>query len=83
MTHEEELELLAAYQPEMWLMRKDNIYAAQSALKIGIKYIQDTIDLIQDKNFNISNHVREEFIKIVKNEKLLCEQALEGLVKPE
>ncbi len=83
MTQEEELELLAAYQPEIWMMRKDAIYNAQFALRIGIKYVQDAIELILDDSFDIPKHVREKLVEIMKNEKLICEQALEGLVKSE
>ena len=83
MTQEEELELLAAYQPEIWMMRKDAIYNAQFALRIGIKYVQDAIDLILNEEVHINAHVREKCIEIMRNEKQVCEQALEGLAKPE
>jgi hypothetical protein len=82
MTAKEELELMS-YQPEMWLMRKDAIYSARFALKIGIKYIQEAIDHTLSNEVIINTHVKEKLVEIMKNEKLICEQALEGLVKPE
>ena len=82
MTNEEELELMS-YQPEMWLMRKDDIYSARFALKICIKYIQEAIDHTLGNEVTINTHVKEKLVEIMKNEKLICEQALEGLVKPE
>jgi hypothetical protein len=76
-------EQFTGYIPEMWIMRKDDIYAAQTALRIGIKYIEEAMDLMQNKDFYMNQHIRDECLKIMQNEKILCEQALEGLNKPE
>jgi hypothetical protein len=84
MTNKEELELMS-YQPEMWLMRKDDIYAAQRAIRIGIEYNKDAIATYENSLFDQDGPTRQnqKYLEILKNEKLILEQALKSLVKPE
>ena len=67
------------YIPEQWVMLKDNIYAAQRAIRIGLEHIEESI-----KNHEKfwDNRQNQKYLEILKNEKLICEQALEGLSKP-
>lgn len=73
-------EQFTGYIPEQWVMPKDNIYAAQRAIRIGLEHIEESIA-------NYQKHYQDrqtlKYIEILKNEKLICEQALEGLNKPE
>jgi hypothetical protein len=73
-------EQFTGYIPEMWVMRKDDIYAAQRAIRIGLEHIEESIA-------NYEKHYPDrqilKYLEILKNEKLICEQALEGLNKPE
>lgn len=72
-------EQFTGYIPEQWVMRKDDIYAAQRAIRIGLELIEEGI-------VNYQKHYPDrqtlKYLEILKNEKLICEQALEGLSKP-
>jgi hypothetical protein len=72
-------EQLIGYIPETWVVLKDNIYAAQRAIRIGLEYIIDDIDHYENAHLTRQN---EKYLEILKNEKLILEQALEGLSKP-
>jgi hypothetical protein len=80
MTNKEELELMS-YQPEMWLMRKDDIYAAQRAIRIGIEHIEAKIIALE--TLPRLCRANKNYLEFIKNEKLICTQALKSLVKPE
>ncbi len=67
------------YIPEQWVMLKDNIYAAQRAIRIGLEHIDEVI-ANTEKHYPDRQIVK--YLEILKNEKLICEQALEGLSKP-
>jgi hypothetical protein len=67
------------YIPEQWIMLKDNIYAAQRAIRIGLEYIVNDIDHYENEYPSRQNL---KYLDILKNEKLILEQALEGLSKP-
>lgn len=67
------------YIPEQWVMLKDNIYAAQRAIRIGLEHIDEVI-ANNEKHYPDRQIVK--YLEILKNEKLICEQALEGLLKP-
>jgi len=67
------------YIPEQWVMLKDNIYAAQRAIRIGLEYIVNDIDHYENEYPSRQNL---KYLDILKNEKLILEQALEGLSKP-
>lgn len=67
------------YIPEQWTMLKDNIYAAQRAIRIGLEYVVDDIDHYENAYPTRQNL---KYLEILKNEKLICETALEGLSKP-
>ena len=73
-------EQFTGYIPEQWVMLKDNIYAAQRAIRIGLEHIEEGI-------VNYQKHYADrqtlKYLEILKNEKIICEQALEGLNKPE
>ena len=73
-------EQFTSYIPEKWIMLKDNIYAAQRAIRIGLEHINEHIKTYE--SFSLSRQNRK-YLEILKNEKLICEQALEGLNKPE
>lgn len=75
----EDIQLNQCYIPEQWVVLKDNIYAAQRALRIGLEHVEESI----------ANHERLwssrqnlKYIEILKNEKTILEKALEGLSKP-
>jgi hypothetical protein len=72
-------EQFTGYIPEQWVMLKDNIYAAQRAIRIGLEHIEEGI-------VNYQKHYQDrqtlKYLEILKNEKLICEQALEGLSNP-
>jgi hypothetical protein len=80
MTNKEELELMS-YLPEMWLMRKDNIYAAQKAIRIGLENIEAKI--VELETLPRICRANKNYLEFLRNEKLFCEEALEGLNKPE
>lgn len=67
------------YKPEQWVMLKDDIYAAQHAIRIGIEYIIDDIN-----HYDNACQTRQnlKYLEILKKEKLILEKALEGLSKP-
>jgi hypothetical protein len=67
------------YIPEQWVMLKDNIYAAQRAIRIGLEYIVNDIDHYENEYPSRQN---EKYLEILKNEKIILEKALEGLSKP-
>lgn len=67
------------YVPEQWVMLKNNIYAAQRAIRIGLEYIVDDIDHYEN---GYPSRQNLKYLEILKNEKLILEQALEGLSKP-
>ena len=67
------------YTPETWVMLKDNIYAAQHAIRIGLEHINEHIETYESSSLSRQNR---KYLEILKNEKLICEQALEGLTKP-
>jgi hypothetical protein len=73
-------EQFTGYIPEQWVMLKDNIYAAQRAIRIGLEHIDKTINTYE-KFFSLTRQ-NLKYLEILKNEKLICEQALEGLSKP-
>lgn len=68
------------YTREQWVMLKDDIYAAQTAIKIAIDHIEDKIKEFE----NLSNRSRQndKYLEILKNERLICEKALQGLQRP-
>jgi hypothetical protein len=68
------------YIPEQWVMLKDNIYAAQLAIRIGLEYIES--EIVELETLPRLGKANKHYLKILKNEKLICEQALEGLSKP-
>lgn len=68
------------YIPEQWVMLKDNIYAAQRAIRIGLEYIES--EIVELETLPRLNKINKHYLEILKNEKLICEQALEGLSKP-
>jgi hypothetical protein len=72
-------EQFTGYITEQWVMRKDDIYAAQRAIRIGLEHIDELIHTYE--SFSLSRQNRK-YLEILKNEKLICEQALEGLSKP-
>ncbi len=74
-------EQFTGYIPEQWVMRKDNIYAAQRAIRIGLEHINDKISQY-DQEYLYLTRQNVKYIEILKNEKLILEQALEGLSKP-
>lgn len=65
------------YQPEKWIVLKDSIYAAQTAIKLAIEYIEAKIVEIETLPRLSLQH--QKYLEIVKNEKVICVQALEGL----
>jgi hypothetical protein len=67
------------YIPEQWVMLKNDIYAAQRAIRIGLEYIEDSIDHYENEYPSRQNL---KYLDILKNEKRVLEQALEGLSKP-
>lgn len=67
------------YKPEQWVMLKDDIYAAQHAIRIGLEYINDDVNHCENVRRTRQNL---KYLEIVKNEKLILEKALEGLSKP-
>jgi hypothetical protein len=73
------------YEPEKWVMLKDNIYAAQRAIRIGLEHIEDSIKCYEKSIFNFDHDAptRQDlkYLEILKNEKLILEKALEGLSK--
>ena len=71
-------EQFTGYIPEQWVMLKDNIYAAQRAIRIGLEHIEEEIYKYENISSSIPN---VKYLEILKNEKLICEQALEGLSK--
>jgi hypothetical protein len=73
-------EQFTGYIPEQWVMPKDNIYAAQRAIRIGLELIEESI-ANHEKLWD--NRQNQKYLEILKNEKFICEQALEGLNKPE
>jgi hypothetical protein len=77
--NEENPILECPYIPEQWVMLKDNIYAAQRAIRIGLEYIVNDIDHYENEYPSRQNL---KYLDILKNEKLILEQALEGLSKP-
>lgn len=68
------------YVPEQWVMLKDNIYAAQRAIRIGLEHIEDQIESY--KILAEPTRQNQKYLETLKNEKLILEQALEGLLKP-
>lgn len=66
------------YIPEQWVMLKDNIYAAQRAIRIGLEHIEESITYHQ----KFGDRQNLKYLEILKNEKIILEQALEGLSKP-
>lgn len=66
------------YIPEQWVMLKDNIYAAQRAIRIGLEHIEENISNLQGSGYS-RQHLK--YLEILKNEKIILEQALEGLSK--
>jgi hypothetical protein len=66
--------------PEEWVMRKDDIYAAQTAIKIAIDHIEDKIK--EFENLSSRSRQNDKYLEILKNERLICEKALYGLSKP-
>ena len=68
------------YTPEQWVILKDNIYAAQRAIRIGLEYIES--EIVELETLPRLGKANKHYLKILKNEKLICEQALEGLSKP-
>jgi len=66
------------YAPETWVMLKDDIYAAQQAIRIGLEHVNDEI-YIHDNDY--VDRKNKKYLEILKNEKLILEQALEGLLK--
>jgi hypothetical protein len=77
--NEEKPNYSQCYTPETWVMLKDNIYAAQRAIRIGLEYIIESIYNYE----NVAHLTRENqhYLDILKNEKIVLEQALEGLMK--
>jgi hypothetical protein len=73
-------EQFTGYIPEQWVVLKDNIYAAQRAIRIGLEHIIESIYNYE----NVAHLTRENqhYLDILKNEKLILEKALEGLSKP-
>jgi hypothetical protein len=59
-------------------MLKDNIYAAQLAIRIGLEHIEDEIKKLED-----SCNTRQElkYLEILNNEKTIMYKALHGLYK--
>jgi hypothetical protein len=66
------------YVPEQWVMLKDNIYAAQRAIRIGLEHIEESI-ANQEKLW--STRPNQKYLEILKSEKIILEKALEGLSK--
>jgi hypothetical protein len=75
----EDIQLNQCYIPEQWVMLKDNIYAAQRAIRIGLEHIAEDINHYENVCHTRQN---QKYLELLKNEKLICEQALEGLSKP-
>jgi hypothetical protein len=75
----EDIQLNQCYIPEQWVVLKDNIYAAQRAIRIGLEHIEESI-----KNHEKfwDNRQNQKYLELLKNEKIILEQALEGLSKP-
>jgi hypothetical protein len=72
-------EQFTGYIPEQWVVLKDNIYAAQRAIRIGLEHVDENINTYE----NIAHsRQHQKYLEILKNEKLILEQALEGLSKP-
>jgi hypothetical protein len=69
------------YIPEQWVMLKDNIYAAQRAIRIGLEYINDKISQYEHEYLHLTRQ-NLKYIEILKNEKIILEKALEGLSEP-
>jgi len=69
------------YTQEQWVMLKDNIYAAQRAIRIGLEHINDKISQYEHEYLHLTRQ-NLKYIEILKNEKILLEKALEGLSKP-
>jgi hypothetical protein len=67
------------YIPEQWVMLKDNIYAAQRAIRIGLEYIDDEI---KERENSCNSRQDIKYLEILKNEKDILEKALHGLYKP-
>jgi hypothetical protein len=69
------------YIPEQWVMLKDDIYAAQRAIRIGLEYNKDAIKTYEASLFDQDGPTRpnQKYLDILKNEKLILEKALEGL----
>jgi len=68
------------YIPEKWIVTKDSIYAAQFAISIGLKYIVEEIEKWEKAEPSWPGYVnREHILRILNNEKIVCEQALNGL----
>ena len=67
------------YTPEKWIVLKDNIYAAQNAICIGLEHIEEEIGKYESSSPTRQNL---KYLEILKNEKLTLVKALEGLAKP-
>jgi len=67
------------YIPEQWVMLKDNIYAAQRAIRIGLEYINYEI---KERENSCNSRQELKYLEILKNEKVILEKALHGLYKP-
>jgi hypothetical protein len=82
MINENSEKQFTGYIPEMWNMRKDNIYAASLAISIGLQYIEDVIEKVSSSN-DLQTSKKMKLLEIINKEKLICEEALKGLKKPE
>jgi hypothetical protein len=67
------------YNPERWVVLKDDIYAAQRAIHIGLEHLNEHIKTCE--SFSLPRQNRK-YLEILKNEKLICEKALENLQEP-
>lgn len=69
-----------AYNPERWIVLKDDIYAAQRAIRLGIEHIETKI--IEWESTPRLSEGSKRYLKLLKEEKDICEKALENLKEP-
>jgi len=67
-----------SYIPEQWVMLKDDIYAAQLAIRIGLEYIEDELK----KRESCNSRQEVKYLEILNNERAIMHKALHGLYAP-
>lgn len=70
----------AGYMPEMWQVKKDSIYFARSALKLGIEYAESCL-AEHDQNLGRTIRKNKIWAETMEQDILQMKKALEGLTK--